>query len=85
MVYGFESRTWESVNVQKLTPARFKPKILDTLGMSENRKNLLKALAKKLQVERRRGHGYWSADFVEGKGKSLELLLHGSPGKSSIA
>ena len=83
-VFHFRTRMWELVDVGNLQTAQFKPDILNTLVMSPDRINMLKALSKKyMRTEDGTGEikqGFWSADFIEGKGKSQIILLHGKPG-----
>lgn len=82
--FHFRTRMWQFINVANLTPARFKSDILETLVMKSERMNMLRALAKKyMQPENTIGPrraDFWSADFIEGKGKSQIILLHGRPG-----
>lgn len=83
--FHFRTRSWEHIDVANLTPAQFQTDILDTsLVMKAQRTNMLKALSKKYmrsadEVSMQRAE-FWSADFIEGKGKSQIILLHGRPG-----
>jgi hypothetical protein len=82
--FHFRTRTWELIEVENLEPPQFQPDILNTLVMKSGRIDMLKALSKKYvrshdnKYERRKE--FWSADFIEGKGKSQIILLHGKPG-----
>ncbi|OQO11118.1 hypothetical protein B0A48_05373 [Cryoendolithus antarcticus] len=83
-VFHFGSRTWELLDVDDLKKAQFKSEVLDTLVMRPERINMLKALSKKYMRsedgnEDQRS-AFWSADFIENKGKSQIVLLHGKPG-----
>nr|OQO28393.1 hypothetical protein B0A51_04886 [Rachicladosporium sp. CCFEE 5018] len=83
-VFHFGSRTWELLDVEDLKKAQFKSEVLDTLVMRPERINMLKALSKKYMRsedgnEDQRS-AFWSADFIENKGKSQIVLLHGKPG-----
>lgn len=58
--------------------------MIDTLVMEDQRRRLIKALAKNYQNETdpnsRRAHKPWVADFVAGKGEGKIFLMHGKPG-----
>lgn len=82
--YHFRTRAWELVEVEDLGPAQFHANILDTLVMKPGRVEMLKALSRKYvrsddKISERRKE-FWSADFIDGKGKSQIILLHGKPG-----
>lgn len=82
--FHFRSRDWRLVDVSNLKPAQFHPAILDTLVMKTERINMIKALSKKYMRsaddKASTSRDFWSADFIEGKGKSQIILLHGKPG-----
>ncbi|KAM0721355.1 hypothetical protein Q7P37_002279 [Cladosporium fusiforme] len=88
LVYAMNFRTldWRVMDVAKLCLAKFRPNILKTLVMSEERQNILKALSKNFvrstqsDANNPTRFGLWSADFMEGKGKSEIIPLHGRPG-----
>ena len=58
--------------------------MMDTLVMEDERRRLIKALAKNYQNETdpssQQAHKPWAADFVAGKGEGKVFLLHGKPG-----
>lgn len=82
----FRSRAWKVLDVANLGPAQFQPDILNTLVMSDKRIKMLKALSKNFMIPAdgdahiEPHKGFWSADFIKGKGKSEIILLHGRPG-----
>lgn len=82
--FHFRTRAWELVDVENLGPAKFQEDILDTLVMQPERIKMLKALSKNYMRSKEDKHerhtGFWSADFIGGKGKSQIILLHGKPG-----
>lgn len=58
--------------------------MIDTLVMEDERRKLIKALAKNYENETNQSsqpvHKPWAADFVAGKGEGKIFLLHGKPG-----
>ena len=56
--------------------------MIDTLVMEDERRRLIKALAKNYQTDSngQSAHKPWAADFVAGKGEGKIFLLHGKPG-----
>ena len=58
--------------------------MIDTLVMEEERRRLIKALAKNYQLGTHpiseAVYKPWAADFVAGKGEGKIFLLHGKPG-----
>ena len=56
--------------------------MIDTLVMEDERRRLIKALAKNYQTDSSgpSAHKPWAADFVAGKGEGKIFLLHGKPG-----
>ena len=58
--------------------------MIDTLVIAEDRRQLIKALAKNYSKQDESGQQIpykpWAADFVEGKGEGKIFLLHGKPG-----
>ena len=58
--------------------------MIDTLVMEEERRRLIKALAKNYQTgtnpSSEAAYKPWAADFVAGKGEGKIFLLHGRPG-----
>ena len=58
--------------------------MIDTLVMADERRHLIKALAKNYDnegnLDQRTSHRSWTADFVQGKGEGKIFLLHGKPG-----
>jgi hypothetical protein len=63
---------------------QFHESMIDSLVMNDERKMMLKALAKSFARVNRRDEQLdrelWTADFVQGKGSGLVFLLHGQPG-----
>lgn len=58
--------------------------MIDTLVIGDERRRLIKGLAKNYQNEpdpsSQPAHKPWVADFVDGKGEGKIFLLHGKPG-----
>ncbi len=55
--------------------------MIDTLVMAEERRQLIKALAKNYGKDGvHNPHKAWAADYVQGKGEGKIFLLHGKPG-----
>ncbi len=71
--FSFTAKSWGHVLVDGLEPIKFHDQAFDRLVLSEERKQLLRAL---IQF----GDGPGSDDIVEGKNSGTIILLHGPPG-----
>lgn len=74
----------ELLSVKCFSDPTFDTAMIDTLVMKDERRRLIKALAKNYQSEpdssSQRTPKPWAADFVAGKGDGKIFLLHGKPG-----
>ncbi|KAM3083554.1 hypothetical protein ACMFMG_004201 [Clarireedia jacksonii] len=74
----------EMLDIEGLKEPSFDTSAIEKLVMKEDRKELIKALAKSYVRKDSAGNetikGTWSADFVQGKGEGQIFLLHGGPG-----
>ena len=74
----------EQLNVYNFADPMFDEKMIDTLVIPDERRDLIKALAqphaKQNGVGGSSGLKPWTADFVAGKGAGKIFLLHGKPG-----
>ncbi|MCJ1458205.1 hypothetical protein MMC28_008576 [Mycoblastus sanguinarius] len=79
--YVFSDRAWD---VFCFSDPIFDTRMIDTLVMADERRHLIKALAKNYDnegnLDQRTSHRSWTADFVQGKGEGKIFLLHGKPG-----
>ncbi|KAI1383576.1 P-loop containing nucleoside triphosphate hydrolase protein [Hypoxylon trugodes] len=84
MAFVFKTRTWELLHVRDFAEPQFDENLIDHLVMDPQRKRTIKSLAKSFARLNKHGdtltRNPWAADFVEGKGHGLILLLHGKPG-----
>ncbi|KAL8792691.1 MAG: hypothetical protein Q9195_004751 [Heterodermia aff. obscurata] len=82
--YFMKARGWRLLNVACFSDPSFDRRMIDTLVMPDERRQMIKALAE----NHAQGQGCnlasayrpWTADFVEGKGEGKIFLLHGKPG-----
>lgn len=74
----------EFLEVESFSDPTFDTTMIDTLVLAEERRRLIKALAKNYQTgadpSSQAIHKPWAADFVAGKGDGRIFLLHGKPG-----
>ncbi|ROW15287.1 hypothetical protein VPNG_02998 [Cytospora leucostoma] len=75
--FALETKEWCKFDLNSIHPMKWREQSFDNLVLDNKEKELLLAVA---QRNREEHHGYQFDDFVQGKGKSLILLLCGPPG-----
>ena len=77
IAYNLKSQDWCVVGVSYLKPKEWRPASFDRLVLDQERKDILKRLAK---TNSQRVQSKKSTDIIEDKGCGIVLLLHGPPG-----
>ncbi|KAG9240325.1 hypothetical protein BJ878DRAFT_389737, partial [Calycina marina] len=75
--FSFSDKLWAEFAVADIEDIQWSSGLYDYLTISDEQKEVIMALAD-VQTSREPGSGF--DDFVDGKGRGLNLLLHGPPG-----
>jgi hypothetical protein len=74
VIFSLENHEWYLVEVDKVREKVWNPTAFDRLVLEPYKKDTLKRLA----IVNSSRHGEKSKDVIEGKGKGMVFLLHGS-------
>ena len=75
LAFSLRDRTWRYVDVSQLGPVKFRDDAFRRLVIKGKHKTVVKAM-----VRSHLDNKHASGDLIQGKGRGLVVLLHGSPG-----